>query len=149
MSDFQKYLAEQLKDPEFRQLWEARKERIVRQTAGSMALSGLDLTEEDKDRIRYLIDHPDEMDAMLEELIQKHTVRKQKALSFVEVLHLKNEAVTICHTEKGTWKDRARPVQSFMNMNHLPLESGVILDLDDFGKVWTAYLKEGEHEVRL
>lgn len=76
MSDFQEYLSEQLKDPEFRQLWEARRERIVRQTAGSMALSGLDLTEEDKDRIRYLIDHPDEMDAMLEELIQKHTVRK-------------------------------------------------------------------------
>lgn len=72
MSDFQKYLTEQLKDPEFRALWTARNERIVRQTAGSMALSGMPLTEEDKARILYLCEHPDEMDAMLEELIQKH-----------------------------------------------------------------------------
>lgn len=72
MSDFQKYLAEQLKDPEFRDLWEAWREMIVRQTSGSMALSGMDLTEEDKERIRYLCEHPDEMDAMLEELIRKH-----------------------------------------------------------------------------
>lgn len=74
MSDFQKYLAEQLKDPEFRKLWEARNQLIVRQTAGTMALSGMPLTEEDKARILYLCEHPDEMDAMLEELIRKHTV---------------------------------------------------------------------------
>lgn len=74
MSDFQAYLQEQLKDPEFRELWEAWREMIVRQTNGSMALSGLPLTEEDKERIRYLAEHPDEMDAMLEELIRKHTV---------------------------------------------------------------------------
>ena len=72
MSDFQKYLAEQLKDPEIRELWEARRELIVRQTSGSMALSGMDLTEEDKDRIRYLIEHPEEEEAMLDALIQKH-----------------------------------------------------------------------------
>ena len=73
---------------------------------------------------------------------------KQKALSYEEVLHLKNEAIIISHIEKGTWEDRAQPVQSFMDMNHLPLESGVILDLDDLGKVWTACLKEEAHEVR-
>lgn len=77
MSDFQKYLAEQLKDPEFRRLWEARNQLIVRQTAGTMALSGMELTEEDKARILYLCEHPDEMDAMLEELIRKHTVNKE------------------------------------------------------------------------
>lgn len=74
MSDFQKYLAEQLKDPEFRKLWEARNQMIVRQVTGTMALSGMELTEEDKARILYLCEHPEEMDAMLEELIRKHTV---------------------------------------------------------------------------
>lgn len=78
MSDFQKYLAEQLKDPEFRELWEARREMIVRQTSGSMALSGMELTEEDHDRIRYLIEHPDEMDAMLDALVRKHTVKSME-----------------------------------------------------------------------
>lgn len=74
MSDFQVFLQEQLKDPEFRQLWEARNQLIVRQVSGTMALSGMDLTEEDKARILYLCEHPDEMDAMLEELIRKHKV---------------------------------------------------------------------------
>ena len=74
MSDFQVYQQEQLKDPEFRKLWEARNQLIVRQTAGTMALSGMPLTEEDKARILYLCEHPDEMDAMLEDLIRKHTV---------------------------------------------------------------------------
>ena len=72
MSDFQKYLAEQLTDPEFRQLWEARNLLIFQQTDGNLALSGMDLTEENKARILYLCEHPDEMDSMLEELIQKH-----------------------------------------------------------------------------
>lgn len=61
-----------------KELREAHREQLVRQTAGSMALSGLDLTEEDKDRIRYLVDHPNEKDAMLEELIQKHTAGGRK-----------------------------------------------------------------------
>ena len=74
MSDFQAFLQEQLKDPEFRRLWEARNQMIVQQTAGTMALSGMPLTEEDKARILYLCEHPDEMDAMLEELIRKNTV---------------------------------------------------------------------------
>ena len=46
----------------------------MQRTAGSMALSGMDLTEDDKARILQLLEHPDEMDAILEELIQKHTV---------------------------------------------------------------------------
>lgn len=74
MSDFQKFLEEQLKDPKFHRLWEARNEMILQRTAGSMSLSGMDLTEEDKARILYLCEHPDEMDAMLENLIRKHKV---------------------------------------------------------------------------
>ena len=72
MSDFQNFLAEQLQDPEFRQLWETRNEAIFQRTAGSMALSGMELTEEDRARILYLLEHPDELDAMMEGLIQKH-----------------------------------------------------------------------------
>lgn len=74
MSDFQVFLEEQLKDPEFRELWESWREMIVSQTSGSMVLSGMDLTEEDKERIRYLYEHPDEDEAMLAELIKKHTI---------------------------------------------------------------------------
>ena len=65
----------------------------------------------------------------------------RKALTLPEVLQLNNEPVVIVHAEKGTWEDWALPVQSFMDMNHLPLKSGLILDLDDFGTAWMAYLK--------
>lgn len=65
--------------------------------------------------------------------------KSNKALPFVEVLHLKNEPVTISHKEKGTWEGTALPVQSFMDMNSLPLQGGMYLDLDDYGKTWLAY----------
>ena len=48
---------------------------IVKQVAGSMALSGLNLTEEDKKRILRLLDCPEEVEAMLQELIEKHRKR--------------------------------------------------------------------------
>ena len=73
MSDFKTFLHEQLQDPEFRKFWEARNEMILQRTADCMALSEMELTEEDKARILQLLEHPDELDAMLEELIQKHT----------------------------------------------------------------------------
>lgn len=49
-------------------------EAIVRQTAGSMAIEGLILTEEDKDRIRK-IPHMtrEEIDAERQRLVEKHT----------------------------------------------------------------------------
>lgn len=50
---------------------------VVRRVAGSMRLSDLELTEEDEDRILYFIQHPEEQDRMLQELIDKHT-RKEK-----------------------------------------------------------------------
>ena len=51
-------------------------EAIVRQTAGSMALSGMELTEEDKNRIRK-IPHmtKEEIEAEVQILVEKH---KQK-----------------------------------------------------------------------
>lgn len=75
MSDFQHFLTEQLQDPEFQQLWEDRNAAILQRTAGSMALSGMDLTEDDRARILQLLEHPEEMDALLEALIQKHTIQ--------------------------------------------------------------------------
>lgn len=45
---------------------------IVQQTAGNMALSDMPLTDEDKERIRYLCDHPEEIDTVLDALIRKH-----------------------------------------------------------------------------
>ena len=50
-------------------------EIIIRQVAGSMALSGFDLTEEDESRIRELWEHPEQHEAMLQELIAKHSKR--------------------------------------------------------------------------
>jgi len=45
---------------------------IVKQVAGSMALSGMELTDTDKERIEYLLDHPEEENAILQELVAKH-----------------------------------------------------------------------------
>lgn len=56
----------------------ARKKRaeiVVRQVAGSMALSGFVLTDKEKDRIRYFVEHPEEEDAIMQGLIAKHTRR--------------------------------------------------------------------------
>ena len=53
-------------------------EAIVRHTAGSMALSGMELSEEDKARILYVLEHPGEADTVLKELIRKHTVSSEE-----------------------------------------------------------------------
>jgi len=45
---------------------------IVKQIAGNMALSGMDLTKEDHDRIQYFLDHPEEEKAILQELFEKY-----------------------------------------------------------------------------
>ena len=50
-------------------------EFIVRQVAGNMALSGMNLTDADKERIRYFVEHPEEEDAIVQGLIEKHTRR--------------------------------------------------------------------------
>lgn len=45
---------------------------IVKQVAGSMALSGMDLSQEDRERILRLLEHPEEKEALLQELTKKH-----------------------------------------------------------------------------
>lgn len=50
-------------------------EDLIRQVTGSMALSGFELTEEDKERIRTSIDrNPDDV---VRELVEKHRQRKE------------------------------------------------------------------------
>lgn len=45
---------------------------FVRQIAGNMALSGMELSQEDQERLARLLSHPEEESAMLQELIEKH-----------------------------------------------------------------------------
>lgn len=46
---------------------------IVDQIVGTMALSGMDLSQEDRERILHLLDHPDNEETMLQVLLTKHT----------------------------------------------------------------------------
>lgn len=45
---------------------------IINQVSGDMALSGFELTDADKERIRHIIEHPEDQEAILQELIEKH-----------------------------------------------------------------------------
>ncbi len=47
-------------------------EKIISEVNGSMALEGMPLTEEDKNRIRYCIENPDQVSEILKQLIAKH-----------------------------------------------------------------------------
>ena len=72
---------------------EAMDKSIVKQVAGSMALSGLNLTEEDKKRILRLLDCLEEVEAMLQELIEKH--RKRNTVRGSAKLRLKWSCLAI------------------------------------------------------
>lgn len=48
------------------------KEALVDQVAGSMAIDGFVLTEEDKERIRLLADNPDDAEKIVQQLVKKH-----------------------------------------------------------------------------
>jgi len=89
MSTFREYLAEQLRDPEFRKWWEARMDLLVRQVDGNMTLSDMPLDEEDKARIRYAAEHPEEFDAILDQIIHEHKV-DVKAFDEAVAEHKKN-----------------------------------------------------------
>jgi len=69
VSDFKKFLQEQMKDPDFQKFWEARNEMILQRTACTMALSEMELTDEDKARVLYVLEHPEEFDAVFAELL--------------------------------------------------------------------------------
>ena len=51
---------------------------VVRQVAGSMRLSDLELTEEDEERLIYFILHPEEQDDIMKKTIEKHTRKEPK-----------------------------------------------------------------------
>jgi len=49
-------------------------ERIVREVDSSMAMEGLPLTVEDKDRIRRCLSEPSSLEQTIGSLLRKHTV---------------------------------------------------------------------------
>ena len=50
-------------------------ERKVREIDASMAMEGMPLTEEDKERIRRVINDPESADDICSELVQKHKAK--------------------------------------------------------------------------
>ena len=54
--------------------WDDEAEALVEQVTATMAMSGFTLSEEDKARIRYVYHNPDEVQSILDDLIEKHTV---------------------------------------------------------------------------
>ena len=49
-------------------------EKIVIEVDSSMAMEGLPLTEEDKNRIKYCLENPNIVDQLIQDLLQKHKV---------------------------------------------------------------------------
>lgn len=49
-------------------------ETIVREVDSSMAMEGMPLYSEDKDRIRKCLKNPDSLEKMVGSLVEKHTV---------------------------------------------------------------------------
>ena len=49
-------------------------EKIVREVDSSMAMEGMPLTREDKDRIRKCLSEPSAVEYMISSLLAKHTV---------------------------------------------------------------------------
>ena len=47
-------------------------DKLIDEVNGSMAIEGMPLTEEDKERIRYCIENPEEVQTILRKLIGKH-----------------------------------------------------------------------------
>lgn len=74
MSDFQNFLQEQLQDPEFRRWWETKNELLVRQSNGKLSLSEMMLDEEEKSRILFAMQHPEEFELILDQIIHEHIV---------------------------------------------------------------------------
>lgn len=70
MSDFRNYLKEQQQDPVFRRAWEARTAMMLRKGACIENLYDANLTNEELERIEYLVEHPEEAEAILQEYAQ-------------------------------------------------------------------------------
>lgn len=50
-------------------------EQVIKQVAGSMAIEGFVLSEEDKERIRRVAEGPEVCEEIIQSLIQKHTAK--------------------------------------------------------------------------
>lgn len=60
---------EEILEREARNAWI---DKVIKEVDGSMALSGMPLTDEDKERIKYCLEHPENFQNVLERLIRKH-----------------------------------------------------------------------------
>jgi len=47
-------------------------EKLIKEVDGSMAIEGMSLTDDDKNRIRYCVENPKQLDDILKRLINKH-----------------------------------------------------------------------------
>ena len=54
-------------------------EKIIKEVNGSMAMEGMPLSEEDKNRMRLCAGDRDKVDKMVSELIEKHRTKEIKS----------------------------------------------------------------------
>jgi hypothetical protein len=54
-------------------------EKIIKEVNGSMAMEGMPLTEDDKNRMRLCAGDRDKVDNMVSELIEKHRTKEIKS----------------------------------------------------------------------
>lgn len=47
-------------------------EKLIKEVDGSMAIEEMSLTDDDKNRIRYCVENPKQLDDILKRLINKH-----------------------------------------------------------------------------
>lgn len=52
-------------------------ETVVHQVEGSMAIEGLPLSEEDKDRIQQIAAAPEQVETIVQKLVKKHSVSQE------------------------------------------------------------------------
>ena len=52
-------------------------ETVIQQVDGSMAMEGMALSDEDKERIRRTQLEPDKVETVIQELVEKHSVKKK------------------------------------------------------------------------
>lgn len=52
----------------------SNEEKIISEVNSSMAMEGMPLTTEDKNRLRSFLSNPDNLENMINELVKKHTV---------------------------------------------------------------------------
>ncbi len=51
----------------------SNEEKIIAEVNSSMAMEGMPLTTEDKNRLRYFLSNPDNLENIINELVKKYT----------------------------------------------------------------------------